>query len=499
MSNEKRIALLQTHTHFHKQHPFSHPHPTQIIQGYARAVPKPNDQMLPNNFAWARKQREEWEMNHSTPLPFEEWRERMYREGMAIYNLAKQHDGPLHRTRYCLLTLVACTKPKLLRDVWEEEVEAHAQEYPRVYNTYISGLATLSMRGDPDALDDAEQAFIDATRIGLRLPRAVYVKMMEAHITLAREGSVDVALDYMRAMEKSGQTMPSSAVSRLRNLIDEMGPKRDDIRRAKQLMERRQKLSETLYDSGDGNVDVDAGRPVLAYPGAAVPQHEGLTPDGFAFPSSATGVNADGTLTGESFEDRAAALAQMGFQPMNIRDAAELREGGTKMTDWLSYSAANPSAQFAPGHASFDRVLVNNTKVGEGGGAAVNAWHRERMAEQPAVYRKDGTLDAADSFGGLQEDSPTRRLVAMKGGEGPTDAFDVKKPYFDPTFAHKAHVPSSWTPDQEAYMKSFLSSRTGQAYSSSIEKTRELRSKVLRENARRARKVSGSEPYPDEL
>ncbi|KAJ9467126.1 hypothetical protein DIPPA_06447 [Diplonema papillatum] len=457
---------------------------SSVIQAYACSVPTDNV-LTPGIYMWARNEREEWERSHDAPPPFAEWRERMFNEGMAIYEVTKSHDGPLYRTVYALLYMAGKLKPERLRDLWETEAKPLLKGYPRLYTTYILGLLELANKGDPEALDDAEETFVEATKTGLRLPRKVYQQVMEAHIKTGREGSVDVALDYMRAMENSGQAMTSAGVLRLKRLIDEMGPKRDAIRRAKRLMQRRNELSNSLF------TDAEDARPVLNYPGEQV-NLPGLTPDGFAFPSSETGVNADGTLAGESFEDRKAALAQMGYQPMNVENTEQLRSND-KVGQWLKYTASNPHLNFSPEHPSFDKVLQSRQKLGVQG-KAVNPWHQERMAAQPEVYKKDGTVARDPDFMATESDSPAGTLLAMEASQKPEELFDTAKPYYDKKFAHKAQHPAAWTGDQEAFMSSWLSTNAGKSYMQQSARARQLRATVARR--KEARKATN--PYPDE-
>ena len=451
---------------YYFQHKSTYDTPSlQILLGYSESVPLPLTSHPRDIHTWTAKQKQRWESDHDTPPPLEEWRKRMYQEGLTIFNLAKKHPTSIPRTRYNLLTMVAKLNPAEFRRVWEEEGKPHVKEYPRLYNRYIMGLLILHDNGDLDALDDAEEAFAEATMQSLRLPKGVYTGLMLAHIRTAREGSVDIALDYMSALERSGQTMSSGAAHAMKRLIDEMGPKRDALRRAKALMERRNKLSNTLYPEAAQ----EGTTPTLNYPGEAV-HMEGLSPDGFAFPSSETGLNPDGTLAGEGFEDRKAALAQMGYQPMHIENSATLRSG-TKVNDWLAYSAANPSTTDT-GHASFDKVLQNNTQVcifhfsfsqafyfvhftnliffTQVGADTTftNEWHRQRMAAHPEAYKSDGTIDTEGEKVRTDEDDPARMLLAMERRRMPADDFDVEQPYFSKTFAHTAHDPTAWTPDQ---------------------------------------------------
>eukprot|EP01063_Lacrimia_lanifica_P013026 TRINITY_DN19694_c0_g1_i1.p1 TRINITY_DN19694_c0_g1~~TRINITY_DN19694_c0_g1_i1.p1 ORF type:complete len:1010 (+),score=321.82 TRINITY_DN19694_c0_g1_i1:55-3084(+) len=449
-----------------------------VLQGYALAVPIDGESFQPGLFQWGQKQREEWEQAHDSELPLQRWRDSLFQEAWQIYTLAKAHDGPLHRTVYCLLTMVAQLQPQEIRRVWTEEAQHLAAEYPRMWNVYITGLLALADKGDTTALDDAEAAFVEASTAGLRLKRAVYQRMMEAHVKTGREGSVDVALDYLHAMERSGQNMTSSAARRLKLLIDQMGPKRDAIRRAKRLMERRTQLTNELFPSE---------QPVLNAPGEPV-MMEGLTPDGFAFPSSQSGVNPDGTLAGEGFDDRKAALAQMGHQPMNIENVAQLRKE-TKVNDWLSYSARNPHLTLSPNHPSFDKMLLQAQKVAPQGGA-INPWHQEQMKAHPHVYKEDGTVDADARPPSRDADDQAELLMAMQRSQASADLYDMSKPSFSPTYAHTARNPEAWTQNQEAFMKDWLETDAGKEYAKSSAEAKDLRVKVFEKRDQRL--------YPDE-
>eukprot|EP01061_Rhynchopus_euleeides_P016767 TRINITY_DN28083_c0_g1_i3.p1 TRINITY_DN28083_c0_g1~~TRINITY_DN28083_c0_g1_i3.p1 ORF type:complete len:733 (+),score=113.90 TRINITY_DN28083_c0_g1_i3:590-2788(+) len=454
-----------------------------IILGYSRSIPPTSGRRPQDVNRWAAKQQQMWEADHDSPPPLDEWRERMFQEGMTIFNLAKEHPSAIPHTRYHLLGLAALLKPSELRRIWAEECQPHVEVMPRLYGSYVSMLLRLDQNGDVDALDDAEAAFAEGTLAGVRLAKSIYVDMMAAHIRTGRDGSVDVALDYMKALERSGQTISSGGAYFIKKLIDDMGPKRDAIRRAKSLMERRKNLSNTLF-AGDDEV-------TLAHPGEAPAPMTGLTPDGFAFPSSDSGVNPDGTLVGDSFEDRSVALAQMGYQPMHIENTQTLREG-TKVNDWMAYTASTPGT-LAVDHASFDKVLANNTQVGPGD-SAVNEWHRERMAAAPYAYKADGTLEqGGEQSNRTDEDSPARMLLQMQK-RAETDDYDLNKPYFSKSFAHTAHDPAAWTADQERFMSEWRKTSGGKAHTRAMQRSRKLRGNVLKERTSR-----GEKKFPDEL
>eukprot|EP01059_Diplonema_ambulator_P036349 TRINITY_DN9023_c0_g1_i1.p1 TRINITY_DN9023_c0_g1~~TRINITY_DN9023_c0_g1_i1.p1 ORF type:complete len:959 (+),score=192.39 TRINITY_DN9023_c0_g1_i1:1471-4347(+) len=421
-----------------------------IIQAYACAIPV--DGILdPNHFEWTRQRRDEWEQEHDSPLPLDHWRRRLYKEGNAIFNLAKKHDGILKRTVYSYLLMVSSLNPEDLREAWETEGKPYVSTYPRIYTPYIEGLLILAAKGDVTALDEAEEAFVKATKEGLRQHRRIYIKLMEAHIKTGREGSVDIALDYMHAMERSGQSMTSGAVKRIKMLVDAMGPKRDAVRRAKSLMERRAQLSNDLFPT-------DA--PVLNAAGAPV-QMSGLTPDGFIFPNTPSGVNPDGTLAGETFEERKAALAQLGYQPMNIENTADIR-ATDKTGDWMAYAARNPKVNFVPDHPSFDKVLANK-------------------------HVQDEPEEVSDPFAGAST------LLSMESSQKVEDLYNVEKPYFSKSFAHTADHPSAWTPDQQKFMQSWLRTSAGQTHNAAADEREEVQ-RVLRS----IRGSRAKETYPDE-
>eukprot|EP01060_Flectonema_neradi_P017341 TRINITY_DN2423_c0_g1_i2.p1 TRINITY_DN2423_c0_g1~~TRINITY_DN2423_c0_g1_i2.p1 ORF type:complete len:816 (+),score=151.06 TRINITY_DN2423_c0_g1_i2:187-2634(+) len=432
-----------------------------VIMSYACSCPAADKKASPyTRQVWFDSKNDEWERDHSETPPVDEWRDQMFEEGMAIYNIAKKHDGPINRTVHSMLYLVSFLKPEKLREMWEE-VKHVAEKHPQLYGQYIVALTKSSVtRIDPEALDDAEKFFVEITMSGYKLERIAYESLMLAHIRSGREGSVDVALDYMSAMERSGYSMTSSFSNKLKRLIDEMGPKRDAIRRARLLETRRKSIKNPLYQS-----EPISERQTLQHPGQEV-HAPGLTPDGFAFPSSQTGVNTDGTLVGESREDRMAALAQMGYQPVNLEDTSEIRRED-KVAQWLKYARTNPRANFSPEHPSFDKLLVN---------------------------RRDVT-SAKDE---RQKDSRSSTYMAMEASRNKTDDFDIEKPYYSKDFAHTYDHPESWTPDQEAFIKSWKNTTTGKSHNETIYHASKLRGETMRERSRRMNKVAEDSVFPDE-
>ena len=377
---------------------------------YASSCPPKVGEVAIGKYAWCNKKREQWERDHHEPAPIDQWREEMYQQGMAIYHIAKKHDGPINRTVHSLLQLVSNFQPEKLRELWNEVREV-SKKHPFLSGTYIRALTAETVTEiDPEALDDAEKIFVEVTMSGIKLHRLVYESLMFAHVRTGREGSVDVALDYMTAMERSGFAMTSGFANRLKRLISSTGPKRDAIRRARLLESRRLSIENPLYHS-----EPITERQVLQQPGQEI-HAPGLTPDGFSFPDSDSGVNIDGTLVGESKTDRMAALAQMGYQPVDLENPSDIRRDN-KVAAWLKFAKTNPRANFSPEHESFDKILSN---------------------------RRDVTTAKKET----QHDSRSSTYMAMEASRNKTDDFDVSKPYYSKDFAHTHDHPGAWTPDQ---------------------------------------------------
>eukprot|EP01062_Namystynia_karyoxenos_P079534 TRINITY_DN8405_c0_g1_i1.p1 TRINITY_DN8405_c0_g1~~TRINITY_DN8405_c0_g1_i1.p1 ORF type:complete len:1201 (+),score=338.03 TRINITY_DN8405_c0_g1_i1:120-3722(+) len=490
-----------------------------VLHAYGAAIPPPTDdrkedQSLatsPGTFQWARKAAAEWARKHSAPFPWDEKRRELYAEAREVYAaaVAGSADGR-GASRVLLAGLLRATtslQPLLLRKVWEEDVvpQMHTRDWrePSVLAAYIRGLAHLSLIGDVAALDDAEREFVALARRGVKPTYSTYTSLMFAHVHTGRQGSVDIALDYMRALERAGYAVRSSTVKRFKQLVDLVGPKRDAIRRAQGLMERREGIRKELAERFAQPTAV-ATSPRLRRPGDVVRGVQGLTPDGFAFPDSLTGVNPDGTLVGEKPEERAAALAQMGHQPMPIRDSQQLREDD-KVAGWLRHVAQHPHASLSPEHPAFDKILSSphfRKLAAPQHEAAMNPWHAERLAEHPEHYDPQTGAPSAGEHGPPQDgDSAAAMLHSVRQTRTGAADFDLSRPAFSPAYAHTAADPAAWTPNQAEFMRDWTADPAGAAQGAAAERARRLREEMavqrrLREE-RHTRDEQGT-PYPDE-
>eukprot|EP01065_Artemidia_motanka_P020932 TRINITY_DN24960_c0_g1_i1.p1 TRINITY_DN24960_c0_g1~~TRINITY_DN24960_c0_g1_i1.p1 ORF type:complete len:1143 (+),score=291.85 TRINITY_DN24960_c0_g1_i1:53-3430(+) len=485
-----------------------------VVHCYTRMVPMqvidsawPEEEVVARNvgrFQWARKQLLEWRRRHSIPFPWQEHRNRLFEEALEVMKAAeeatKDADGRTHRLlANRRLDLARALRPDLVREEYAraQRVLLETKQDPTdLLGQWIHALCTLSDQGDVDALDEAESAFVDLVRSGRKPLSSVYTALIRSQLRTGREGSVDVAIDYMHAMERAGYVIPDQFAWTVRELVDRVGPKRDAIRRAQQLAERRKELSPDVVTGSE-----------LQRPGQSTVQ-PGMTPDGFVFPGSPTGINPDGTLVGDKPEERAAALAQMGIQPVAVRDTQQLRSQD-KVKEWMKHSAKHPHANFAASHPAFDKILGSEAfkKLSTRGREpsndkrAQNAWHAERMAADPASYDESG--QPVDDGTGFGTDGDSRAAFAHAVAQSRPSAadFDLSQQPYTAAYAHTSTDPQAWTEGQERFMAEWRESSAGRLQEEEAQGAQQLRAEVAEQRRireKRMRMEQKGESFPDE-
>lgn len=206
--------------------------------------------------------------------------------------------------------------------IWNDTFdEWHLSKDVYSYECYIALLA------HQQRIDEAEKLFQQMViEEDLTPSRRTYECLIFMHLSSGEEGGAARALRYLEAMEASGLPIRPSLLKKIVRVNNAAGYKRDMKRRARRIMQAREEYlarkeeglahESTVAKAEDVNSD-EGGAPTLnplpigaattlawweAWKRNTVSKHELFSVE-----------NTDGTPKGESFEEKNAALAQLGI------------------------------------------------------------------------------------------------------------------------------------------------------------------------------------------
>jgi pentatricopeptide repeat protein len=257
----------------------------------------------------------------------------------SIYQLVIDRGWKVERVLVNALLVLACQSTILAMEHCPTDVQAMGRletqartiwestfEEVGVSRDVFSFHAYIALLAHQQRIDEAEKLFQEMCITNDFTPmRRTYEALIFMHLSSGEEGGAARALHYLEAMERAKIAIRPSLIKKIVRVNDESGYKRDMKRRARRIMQAREeymarkeegfdmtpKAYEPPQRDAEGNLvavplPIDASSPLAwwdRWKRETISKHE-------LFDTEA----ADGTPRGLSFDEKNAALTQMGIE-----------------------------------------------------------------------------------------------------------------------------------------------------------------------------------------
>ncbi|CUG93415.1 Hypothetical protein, putative [Bodo saltans] len=258
----------------------------------------------------------------------------------SIYQLVVDRGWKVERVMVNALLVLACQSTILAMEHCPTDVQAMGRletqartlwettfEEVGVTRDVFSYHAYIALLAHQQRIDEAEKLFQEMCITHDFTPmRRTYEALIFMHLSSGEEGGAARALHYLEAMERAKIAIRPSLIKKIVRVNDESGYKRDMKRRARRIMQAREEYMARKEEEGfdmtpkryeppqrdtEGNLvavplPIDASSPLAwwdKWKRESISKHE-------LFDTEA----ADGTPRGLSFDEKNAALTQMGIE-----------------------------------------------------------------------------------------------------------------------------------------------------------------------------------------